>query len=230
MDAKVGDWVVTPRIGKPVEVQALWLNALRIVSAWDPAWREVHERGLHAFGERFWNAEWEWLNDVADPDHRPGAYDATLRPNQILAVGGLPFAVLDPERSRRVVEVIETNLLTPVGLRSLAPSDPRYVPRYEGGVLQRDGSYHQGTVWPWLLGPFVEAWVRVRGDSLQARREARARFLTPLRQHLEEGGLGHVSEITDADAPHAPRGCPFQAWSVGEALRLDLVVLREGDD
>ena len=230
MDAKVGDWVVTPRIGKPVEVQALWLNALRIVSAWDPAWREVHERGRHAFGERFWNAEWEWLNDVVDPDHRPGAYDATLRPNQILAVGGLPFAVLDPERSRRVVEVIETNLLTPVGLRSLSPSDPRYVPRYEGGVLQRDGSYHQGTVWPWLLGPFVEAWVRVRGDSLQARREARERFLTPLRKHLEEGGLGHVSEIADADASHAPRGCPFQAWSVGEALRLDLVVLREGDD
>ncbi len=230
MDAKVGDWVVTPRIGKPVEVQALWLNALRIVSAWDPAWREVHDRGLRAFGERFWNAEWEWLNDVADPDHRPGASDATLRPNQILAVGGLPFAVLDCERSRRVVDVVETNLLTPVGLRSLSPLDPRYVPRYEGGVLQRDGSYHQGTVWPWLLGPFVEAWVRVRGDSPQARREARARFLTPLRKHLEEGGLGHVSEIADADAPHAPRGCPFQAWSVGEVLRLDLVVLRESDD
>jgi glycogen debranching enzyme len=97
-------------------------------------------------------------------------------------------------------------------------------------VLQRDGSYHQGTVWPWLLGPFVEAWVRVRGDSLPARREARARFLTPLRKHLGEGGLGHVSEIADADAPHAPRGCPFQAWSLGEALRLDLGVLREGDD
>ncbi len=230
MDAKVGDWVVTPRIGKPVEVQALWLNALRIVSAWDLTWREVHERGLRAFGERFWNADWGWLNDVADPDHRPGAYDASLRPNQIFAVGGLPFAVLDRERSRRVVDVVEANLLTPVGLRSLSPSDPRYVRRYEGGVLERDGSYHQGTVWPWLLGPFVEAWVRVRGDTLDVRREARARFLAPLRRHLDEGGLGHVSEIADADAPHAPRGCPFQAWSVGEALRLELAVLREGDD
>jgi glycogen debranching enzyme len=120
-------------------------------------------------------------------------------------------------------------LLTPVGLRSLSPSDPRYVPRYECGVVQRDGSYHQGTVWPWLLGPFVEAWVRVRGNTPAARREARARFLTPLRRHLEDGGLGHVSEIADADPPHTPRGCPFQAWSVGEALRLD-AVLQDGDD
>jgi predicted glycogen debranching enzyme len=230
MDAKVGDWVVTPRIGKPVEVQALWLNALRIVSAWDPAWQEVYQRGLRSFGDRFWNAEWGWLNDVVDADHRPGAYDASLRPNQILAVGGLPFAVLDRERARRVVDVMEANLLTAVGLRSLSPSDPRYVPRYQGGILERDGGYHQGTVWPWLLGPFVEAWVRVRGDTVEARREARTRFFLPLRQHLEEGGLGHVSEIADADAPHAPRGCPFQAWSVGEALRLDLVVLREADD
>jgi glycogen debranching enzyme len=230
MDAKVGDWVVTPRIGKPVEVQALWLNALRIVSTWDPKWREVHDRGLRAFGERFWNAEWGWLNDVADPDHRPGAYDASLRPNQILAVGGLPFTVLDRERARRVVDVVEANLLTPIGLRSLSPFDPRYVGRYEGGVRQRDGSYHQGTVWPWLLGPFVEAWVRVRGNTPMARQEARMRFLPSILRHLEEGGLGHVSEIADADPPHAPRGCPFQAWSVGEMLRLDLAVLREADD
>jgi predicted glycogen debranching enzyme len=229
MDAKVGDWVVTPRIGKPVEVQALWLNALRIVSAWEPGWRAVYERGLAAFDERFWNPEWGWLNDVVDSDHRPGAYDATLRPNQILAVGGLPYPVLDPERARRVVEVVETNLLTPVGLRSLAPGDPHYVHRYQGGVVERDGGYHQGTVWPWLLGPFVEAWLRVHGNTLDARQEARSRFLAPLERHLEEGGLGHVSEIADADAPHAPRGCPFQAWSVGEALRLQLQVLAEGD-
>jgi predicted glycogen debranching enzyme len=230
MDAKVGDWVVTPRIGKPVEVQALWLNALRIVSAWTPAWRDVYDRGLTAFGERFWNPQWGWLNDVVDPDHRPGTYDASLRPNQILAVGGLPFAELDRDRSRRVVDAVEASLLTPVGLRSLSPADPRYVPRYRGGVVERDGSYHQGTVWPWQLGPFVEAWVRVRGNTPAARREARARFLEPLRRHLEEGGLGHVSEIADADPPHTPRGCPFQAWSVGEALRLELAILHEGDD
>ncbi|HEU5171463.1 MAG TPA: amylo-alpha-1,6-glucosidase, partial [Gemmatimonadales bacterium] len=230
MDAKVGDWVVTPRVGKPVEVQALWLNALRIVSAWDPAWREPYERGHRTFGERFWNPEWGWLNDVVDPDHQPGAFDATLRPNQILAAGGLPYPVLDLERARRVVDVVETNLWTPVGLRSLAPADPRYVGRYLGGVRQRDGSYHQGTVWPWLLGPFVEAWVRVRGDTAGARRAARERFLGPLLRHLDEAGLGHVSEIANAAPPHPPRGCPFQAWSVGEAIRLDLVVLRTGDD
>jgi predicted glycogen debranching enzyme len=231
MDAKVGEWVVTPRIGKPVEIQALWLNALRIVSAWDPrGWREIYFRGLAAFDEKFWNPEWGWLNDVVDVDHLPGQYDASLRPNQIFAVGGLPFPVLGPERARRVVEVVETNLLTPLGLRSLAPADPRYAGRYEGGVRERDGSYHQGTVWPWLLGPFVEAWLRVRGSTLDARREARARFLEPLMQHVAEGGLGHVSEIADAEPPHTPRGCPFQAWSVGEALRLQLQILPEGDD
>jgi predicted glycogen debranching enzyme len=229
MDAKVGDWVVTPRVGKPVEVQALWLNALRIVSGWDSSWRAVYDRGLASFGHRFWNPDWGWLNDVVDADHQPGAHDASLRPNQILAVGGLPYPVLDLHRAKRVVEVVETDLLTPIGLRSLAPGDPRYVGRYEGGVLQRDGSYHQGTVWPWLLGPFVEAWLRVHGNTLDARQEARTRFLAPLERHLGEAGLGHVSEIADADAPHTPRGCPFQAWSVGEALRLQLQVLAERD-
>jgi glycogen debranching enzyme len=124
-----------------------------------------------------------------------------------------------------VVDTVETRLLTPVGLRTLPQDDPRYVPRYEGGVRERDGAYHQGTVWPWLLGPFVEAWVRVRGDAPAVRREARHRFLEPLLRHLRDSGLGHLSEIADAEPPHTPRGCPFQAWSVGEALRLDRSVL-----
>ncbi len=226
MDAKVGDWVVTPRIGKPVEVQALWLNALRIVADWDAAWTAPFERGRRAFADRFWNAEVGWLNDVVDPDHRPGTADASLRPNQIFAVGGLPFAVLDGERARRVVAVVESTLWTPLGPRSLAPDDPRYVRRYEGGLRERDGAYHQGTVWPWLSGPFVEAWVRVHSDTPEVRRRARGRFLDPLLAHLESAGLGHISEIADAEPPHTPRGCPFQAWSVAEALRLDRVVLR----
>jgi predicted glycogen debranching enzyme len=226
MDAKVGDWVVTPRIGKPVEVQALWLNALRIAGAWDAAWKEPYERGRSAFGKRFWNAELGWLNDVVDPDHRPGTVDASLRPNQIFAVGGLPFPVLDGARARRVVDLVERSLWTPLGPRSLAPDDPRYIGRYEGGVRERDGAYHQGTVWPWLIGPFVEAWVRVRGDTPAARRQARQCFFDPLLVHLDEAGLGHVSEIADGEPPHTPRGCPFQAWSVAEALRLDEVVLR----
>jgi predicted glycogen debranching enzyme len=225
MDAKVGDWVVTPRIGKPVEVQALWLNALRIGSALSERWAGVYARGRTAFETRFWDEAADGLYDVVDVDHRPGTADAAFRPNQIFAVGGLPFAVLDGERARRVVDSVERRLLTPLGLRSLAPDEPGYAPRYEGGVRERDGAYHQGTVWPWLMGPFVEAWVRVRGGAAEAKREARARFLAPLLEHLDGAGLGHLPEIADAAAPHAPRGCPFQAWSVGEALRLDQVVL-----
>jgi glycogen debranching enzyme len=227
MDAKVGDWVVTPRIGKPVEIQALWLNALRIASQFAPHWEETFNRGLKSFREKFWNGKAGCLYDVIDADHRAGEVDASFRPNQIFAVGGLPFQLLEGERAQRIVSLVEEKLWTPLGLRSLAPDEPGYTPRYEGGVRQRDGSYHQGTVWPWLLGPFVEAWVRVRGSTATARREARDKFLTPLLNHLDEAGLGHVSEIADAEPSHTPRGCPFQAWSVGEALRLDQVVLAE---
>jgi predicted glycogen debranching enzyme len=225
MDAKVGDWVVTPRIGKPVEIQALWLNALRIGAELDPRWREAFERGRRSFENRFWNEARGCLFDVVDADHRPGRNDAALRPNQIFAVGGLPFPVLEGERARRVVDEVEKELLTPLGLRSLARGEPSYSPRYAGGVAERDGAYHQGTVWPWLLGAFVEAWVRVRGGTAAARAEARKRFLEPLLRHRSEAGLGHISEVADGDAPHNPGGCPFQAWSVGEALRLDRVVL-----
>ena len=126
-----------------------------------------------------------------------------------------------------LVGAVEARLLTPVGLRTLAPDDPAYVPHCQGSPRERDGAYHQGTVWPWLLGPFVEAWVRVRGNTPEAKRAAWVRFLAPLLRHLDEAGLGHISEIADADPPHAPRGCPFQAWSLGEALRLDLEVLAD---
>ncbi len=226
MDAKVGDWVVTPRIGKPVEIEALWLNALKIVSTWDSSWSKPAERGLRAFAARFWNPELGWLNDVVDTDHVPGTFDPSLRPNQIFAVGGLPFPILAGKQARRVVDSVQSALWTPLGLRSLAPQDPRYVPRYEGGVRERDGAYHQGTVWPWLIGPFADAWLRVHGDTADARRQARRCFLDPILAHLEVAGLGHVSEIADGDPPHTTRGCPFQAWSVAEALRLDRVVLR----
>ena len=230
MDSKIGDWVVTPRVGKPVEVQALWLNALRAGSRFSPEWLPLFERGLEAFRARFWNETAGFLYDVVDPDHQPGTADPTLRPNQILAVGGLPFALLEGERARRVVDAVEARLLTPLGLRSLAPGLPGYAPRYQGGIRERDAAYHQGTGWPWLIGPFVEAWVRVRGGTPAAKHEARTRFLSPLLSHLDTAGLGHVSEIADGDAPHAPRGCPFQAWSLGEVLRLMHVVLREDEE
>jgi predicted glycogen debranching enzyme len=225
MDARIGERVVTPRIGKPVEVQGLWINALRLASGADEGWRRLAERAAASFGERFWNERAGCLYDVVDVDHVPGTADASLRPNQILAVGGLPHALLDGARARCVVDKVEAQLWTPLGLRSLAPHEAGYCGRYEGGPHERDGAYHQGTVWPWLAGPFVEAWLRVRGATPAARREARERFLTPLLAHLGEAGLSHVSEIADAEPPHAPRGCPFQAWSVGEALRLSLVVL-----
>jgi predicted glycogen debranching enzyme len=227
MDAKVGDWVVTPRIGKPVEVQALWLNALRIASSTTEKWGALLARGTAAFQSRFWNRHGGYLYDVVDVDHVAGTFDACFRPNQIFALGGLPFPLLEGERARQVVSAVERRLRTPLGLRSLAPGEPGYAPHYEGGVRERDGAYHQGTVWPWLMGAFVEAWVRVRGNTPDAKREARLRFLEPLLEHLDEAGLGHLSEIADAEPPHTPRGCPFQAWSVGEALRLQHVVLAE---
>jgi predicted glycogen debranching enzyme len=220
MDAKVGDRPITPRSGKPVEVQALWINALHIGAARDARWHDALELARRSFGQRFWNAAGGYLYDVVDVDHRPGTVDATFRPNQILAAGGLPLPLVTGDRAARVVAAIEQRLLTPLGLRTLAPGDPQYHPHYAGSVEERDAAYHQGTVWPWLLGPFVDAWLRVHGESAATRRIARQRFLDPLLAHLERAGLGHVSEIADADPPFTPRGCPFQAWSVGETLRL----------
>ena len=226
MDAKVGDWVVTPRIGKPVEIQALWINALRIAGRRSARWAALASGARATFVERFWNQERGFLFDVVDVDHRSGVNDMSLRPNQILAVGGLPYSLIDGELAKSVVDVVERQLWTPAGLRSLGPGEPGYVGRYGGDMRQRDGAYHQGTVWPWLIGAFVDAWLRVRGSSDDARREARARFLVPLLRHYESSAPGHVAEIADGHTPHTPGGCPFQAWSVGEALRLSQDVLR----
>jgi predicted glycogen debranching enzyme len=229
MDARVDDRPVTPRIGKPVEVQALWINALWVGGHFDPHWRQACERALESFARRFWNAERGCLDDVVDVDHRSGDVDASVRPNQILAVGGLPLPLLHGERARAVVDAVERELWTPLGLRTLAASEPGYIGRYAGGPRERDGAYHQGTAWPWLAGAFVEAWVRTHGADDAARREARARFLTPLRAHLGDPGLGHFAEIADGDPPHATRGCPFQAWSLGELLRLERQVLADAE-
>jgi predicted glycogen debranching enzyme len=219
MDAKIGDWVVTPRIGKPVEVQALWLNALWIAGQWTDRWRERLERGRAAFNERFWNESGGYLHDVVDVDHVAGSVDAALRPNQILAIGGLPLSIVDGPRARAIVEAVESRLLTPMGLRSLAPGSPGYASRYEGNGAERDARYHQGTVWPWLIGPFVEGWLRVHGSTPESRRMACERFLQPLIELAERNG-GQLPEIADAEPPHTPRGCPCQAWSVGEVLRI----------
>jgi len=229
MDARVDGREVTPRIGKPVEVQALWLNALHIVSAFDPQWGHVLARGMLSFGDRFWNADRRALYDVVDVDHCRGVCDGTLRPNQILAVGGLPLPVVTNGRASAIVDTVEQYLWTPMGLRSLAPVEPGFVPHYTGDAGARDAAYHQGTVWPWLIGPFVDAWLRVRGYSDDSRVLAAGRFIQPLEAHTTDAGLGHVSEIADAREPFTPRGCPFQAWSLGELIRAKKMVgAREG--
>ena len=219
MDARAAGIAVTPRIGKPVEIQALWYNALRIASAWTPGWTEHAEKAAGAFRDTFADGRTGGLIDVADADHVPGNADASVRPNQIFAVGGLPFALLSGAAAKATVDVVQRVLLTPMGLRTLDPADPRYCPHYNGAPDRRDRAYHQGTVWPWLIGPFVEAWLRVNGDRPRNRKFARQNFLPGLEAHVAAAGLGHVSEIADGDAPHNPCGCPFQAWSLGELIR-----------
>ena len=219
MDAKVGDHVITPRIGKPVEVQALWINALDAGSRISQRWCRLRREAQQSFNARFWNDDRQCLFDVVDVDHVAGRVDAAIRPNQIFAVGGLPLSLLPIDRAGAVVEKVLAELWTPLGLRSLAPGEPGYAARYAGGPAERDAVYHQGTVWPWLIGPFVEAWLRVRSSSAQARSDARERFIAPLEAHLARAGLGHVSEVSDAEVPQLPGGCPFQAWSLGEFIR-----------
>ena len=222
MDAKMGDWVVTPRRGKPVEIQALWVNALRVGGG--ARWDALADRAMASFVARFPNNDNGGLFDVVDVDGEAGRVDASIRPNQVFAVGGLPVALLDGAAARRVVDLVEARLLTPMGLRTLAPGEPGYLGRYRGDLRARDGAYHQGTAWPWLTGPFVEAWLRVHGDNAANRAEASRRFLGTLRAHMETTGLGHISEVADGDAPHTPGGCPWQAWSLGEFIRAGRMV------
>ncbi len=216
MDARLGDECITPRIGKPVEIQALWLNALAIAGRRDPRWLDMSARGRTSFTTRFWDPARGYLADVVDCDHVPGTIDASLRPNQLFAIGGLPLQLIDGDIARAVVDTCERALWTPAGPRTLAPHDPKYRGRYAGGVDSRDRAYHQGTVWPWLAGAFVDAWLRVYGDRAAAHR----RFVEPLLARTTIAGLGHLSEVCDGDPPHHPGGCPFQAWSVAELLRI----------
>ena len=216
MDAKVGDWVVTPRTGKPVEVNALWYNALRCMGHFarelgQPAepWESLAARAGESF-TRFWNDATGYCFDVIDG---PEGHDAALRPNQILAAS-LPFSPLTAARQRAIVDACARELLSSFGLRSLGPRHPGYQGRYAGGPVERDGAYHQGTVWAWLLGPFALAHLRVYGDRAAARS-----FLAPMAHHLADYGIGSIAEIFDGDPPFLPGGCPAQAWSVAEVLR-----------
>jgi len=217
MDAKVGDWVVTPRIGKPVEINALWYNALRIMAVFagiagqDPVpYAAASDTVQESFG-RFWNEERGFCFDVIDG---PDGDDPALRPNQLFAVS-LFHSPLPPDRQRSVVDACAASLLTPLGLRTLGPDEPGYRGRYGGGPVERDGAYHQGTVWPWLIGPFADAHQRVYDDP-----DAIERILEPLIAHLNEYGMGSIAECAEGDPPHDPRATIAQAWSVAEVLRV----------
>jgi predicted glycogen debranching enzyme len=220
MDAKVDDWVVTQRRGKAVEINALWYNALRLLEQWDrghgdeASARRIGEhadRAYRSFNERFWYGAGGYLYDVVDGEHGD---DPSCRPNQMFAVS-LPHPVLEPSRWRPVLEVVRQRLLTPVGLRSLAPGSPEFKAQYYGDLRSRDAAYHQGTVWAWLIGPWVDAWLKVHPEDRAGAR----RFLEGFRGELEEACIGSISEIFDAEPPFAPRGCIAQAWSVAEVLR-----------
>jgi predicted glycogen debranching enzyme len=220
MDAKDGDLVVTPRRGKAVEICALWYNALSLMVAWETAYGDVSlgaewarhaERARDSFNRRFWQEKGGYLFDVIDGEKGD---DDALRPNQLMAIS-LEHPVLEAERWRPVVDIVESNLLTPVGLRSLAPTHPDYCARYFGDLRARDMAYHQGTVWAWLMGPFVDAWLKVHPEQ---NRDAQ-RFLQGFVPHLAEAGVGTISEVFDASPPFVPRACIAQAWSVAEVLR-----------
>ncbi|MEO6655784.1 MAG: amylo-alpha-1,6-glucosidase [Pyrinomonadaceae bacterium] len=223
MDAKIGDWVVTPRTGKAVEIQALWYNALCIIADLAARFGETSDQAVYVamaakaksgFNRVFWNKDDECLFDVVDGDES----DASIRPNQIFAVS-LPHTMLSSARARKVVDKVEAELLTPVGLRSLSPKDSRYVPKYVGSPFDRDASYHQGTVWGWLIGGFVDAYRRVHPKD--AKTQARvAGIIAGFKAHLSESMVGQIAEIFDADPPHTSRGCAAQAWSVAELLRI----------
>jgi predicted glycogen debranching enzyme len=223
MDAKVSDWVVTPRIGKPVEIQALWFNALRVMEGLAEKFGDTANferfalmalRAKESFNQKFWNEAAGCLFDVVDVD----TCDGSIRPNQIFAVS-LAHSMLDGERARQVVEVVERHLLTPVGLRTLSPDDPNYAGIYQGDARSRDGAYHQGTVWPWPMGAFITAYMTANGKTESASKRVR-QWLEGFLPHLNQACLGQVSEIFDGDSPHTPRGCVAQAWSVAELLRI----------
>jgi predicted glycogen debranching enzyme len=220
MDAKVGDWVVTPRMGKPVEVNALWYNALRIMEFF---MKDLHFEGdaefyrikanmvLKSFNQQFWNPSANCLHDYIDGTYK----NEDVRPNQIYALS-LPFPLVDKKNGKEILNKVRSELLTPRGLRSLSPDHPDYKAKYLGAILERDGAYHQGTVWSHLTGAYINALFYVHGED--AHREA-GEVVNAMANHLSEAGLGSISEIFDADAPHRARGCYAQAWSVAELLR-----------
>ncbi len=221
MDARINNSPVTARNGKAVEIQALWINSLHIATELGLNFKNELNRAQSSFEERFWNKELGCLYDLVDGDGITGTADATLRPNQIFAVGGLPFQLIHGERALRLINILERDLLTTCGLRTLNISSPSYRGSYQGSQPERDASYHQGTVWPWLIGPFIEGWLRVHTNLKDGRKRAQKKFIQPLQKKMEGYAAGgFVTELADGNSPFHPRGAPFQAWSLAELLRV----------
>jgi glycogen debranching enzyme len=223
MDAKVANWVVTPRMGKPVEIQALWYNALCVyilllqLNGQESDARIILEeakRVKRAFLTKFWYEEGGYLFDVIDENNQ---CNAALRPNQILAIS-LPFALIEETRAIQLMEIVQEKLYTPAGLRSLSPDDPAYIGYYNGDQWHRDAAYHQGTVWSWLIGPYVDAIFKTYPVSTAITKAVSV--VNDFLPHLKEAGIGTISEIFDAEPPFNPKGCIAQAWSVAEILRV----------
>jgi glycogen debranching enzyme len=226
MDAKVDDWVVTPRRGKAVEINALWYNALCLMNEWLTAeedtadaarYKELADKAARSFNQKFWCQEKEHLYDIIEGEY---GNDNACRPNQIFAIS-LKYPVLDKSKWKPVFNTVKEKLLTPVGLRSLAPDHHEYKSKYFGDLRARDAAYHQGTVWGWLIGPFIDAYIKVYPEDINSAKE----FLSGFDHHLNEGCIGSVSEIFDSEAPFTPRGCIAQAWSVAELLRCYYVMM-----
>jgi len=221
MDARIGDWVVTPRMGKPVEIQALWYNVLCIYSELLTLNKEEGDAAAFSlkagkikdsFNQLYWYEEGNYLYDVIDEHNKP---DASIRPNQLFAIS-LPFMLIDDQvKASAILHIVTQHLYTPVGLRSLSPQDSSYTGVYDGNPYKRDSSYHQGTVWSWLLGPYIDALMKIPGSVQKAEI-----VIDNFAYHLQEAGIGSISEIFDGDAPHFPRGCIAQAWGVAELMRV----------
>lgn len=211
MDAKVDNWVVTPRRGKAVELNGLWYNALRLFEKWSGTKMEIADLCFHSFNQKFWYGEGNYLYDVIEGE---SGHDTALRPNQLFAIA-LSYPVLQKEYWKPVLDTVKKELLTPLGLRTLSTTHPEYKSCYDGDLRARDSAYHQGTVWPWLIGPFIDVWLKVHPD---AKEEARS-FLNEILEHLNEYCIGTIGEIFDACPPYKPRGCFAQAWSVAELIR-----------
>ena len=214
MDAKVDDCVITPRHGKAIEICALWINALRIMS-WLSAkldkpheeYNQLADQAEISFNNLFWREDLSYYLDVAEPE------DASLRPNQVIAMS-LPFSPMRGVKAKKALQIVHKQLLTPMGLRTLGPCEPNYQGKYQGNLKELDAAYHQGTVWPWLLGPYVTSVVKLTGDKKRARE-----ILEPIQSTLLDYGLGGIAEVYDGDPPHRPNGCPWQAISIAEILR-----------